>query len=156
MGQVSHEQAEMLLRMYELRREPRLRQAREWFIRDFHPHSVQDRASLTPEQDASLRMVTSYWETVAAIVRRGLIDEDLFYETTAEFWIVWDRLKPIADQVREFIKDPHTWENLEKLSVRYEIWRERRAPGSIGAMRERLHQAAQAPAARSAADPGRS
>lgn len=142
MGQVSHEQAEMLLRLYELRREPRLRQARDWYMRNFHPKSIQDRASLTAEEDASLRMVTSYWDTVAAIVRRGLVDEDLFYETTAEFWIVWDRLKPIANEVREFIKDPHIWENLEKLSVRFEMWRERRAPGSIAALRERLQQAA--------------
>jgi hypothetical protein len=155
MGQVSHEQAEMLLRLYELRREPRLRQARDWFMRNFHHQSIQERASLTPEEDASVRMVTSYWDTVAAIVRRGLVDEDIFYETTAEFWIVWDRLKPIANDVRELTKDPHVWENLEKLSVRYEIWRERRAPGSIAAFRERLQQAVQAPAAQSA-DPKRS
>jgi hypothetical protein len=141
MGQVSHEQADMLLKLYELRREPRLREARDWFFRNFHPQSLNDRASLTPEQDASVRMVTSYWEMVCGLVRRGLVDEDLFFENTAEFWIVWDRLKPLSSEVRHMMKDPHIWESLEKLAVRYEIWRERRAPGAIGAMRELMQRA---------------
>jgi Domain of unknown function (DUF4760) len=141
MGQVSHEQADMLLKLYELRREPRLREARDWFFRNFHHQSLSERASLTPEQDASVRMVTSYWEMVAGLVKRGLVDEDLFFENTAEFWIVWDRLKPISSEVRHMTKDPHIWENLEKLAVRYEIWRERRAPGAIAAMRELMQRA---------------
>jgi hypothetical protein len=141
MGQVSHEQADMLLKLYELRREPRLREARDWFFRNFHQQSLAERASLTPEQDASVRMVTSYWEMVAGLVKRGLVDEDLFFENTAEFWIVWDRLKPLSHEVRSATKDPHVWENLEKLAVRYEIWRERRAPGSIAAMRELMQRA---------------
>jgi len=141
MGQVSHEQADMLLKLYELRREPRLREARDWFFRNFHQQSLAERASLTPEQDASVRMVTSYWEMAAGLVKRGLVDEDLFFENTAEFWIVWDRLKPISHEVRSVTKDPHVWENLEKLAVRYEIWRERRAPGSIAAMRELMQRA---------------
>ena len=141
MGQVSHEQADMLLRLYELRREPRMREARDWFFRNFHQQSLAERASLTPEEDASVRMVTSYWEMVAGLVKRGLVDEDLFFENTAEFWIVWDRLKPISNEVRYVTKDPHVWENLEKLAVRYEIWRERRAPGAIAAMRELIQRA---------------
>jgi hypothetical protein len=141
MGQVSHEQADMLLKLYELRREPRMREARDWFFRNFHHQSLSERASLTPEEDASVRMVTSYWEMVAGLVKRGLVDEDLFFENTAEFWIVWDRLKPISSEVRHVTKDPHIWENIEKLAVRYEIWRERRAPGAIAAMRELMQRA---------------
>lgn len=141
MGQVSHEQADMLLKLYELRREARMREARNWFLRNFHPKSLADRASLTPEQDASVRMVSSYWEMAAGLVKRGLVDEDLFFENTAEFWIVWDRLKPISGEVRAVTKDPHVWDNLEKLSVRYEMWRERRAPGAIAAMRELMQRA---------------
>jgi hypothetical protein len=149
MGQVSHEQAEMLLRLYELRREARLREARDWFFRNFHPQSLADRASLTPQEDANVRMVVSYWDMVANLVKRGMVDEDLFFETTAEFWIVWDRIKPISSDVRAATKDPHVWENLEKLAVRYEIWRERRAPGSIAAMHEMLNRARAAQAGNS-------
>lgn len=140
MGEVSHEQANMLLRLYELRREARLRQARDWFMQNFHPRSLSDRASLTPEQDASVRMVTSYWDMVAGFVRRGLVEEEMFLETTAEFWIVWERLKPIAAEVRKIFNDPHVWEDLEELAKRYENWRERRAPGSLATMRERMQQ----------------
>jgi hypothetical protein len=140
MGQVSHEQADMLLKLFDLRREARLRQARDWFIRNFHPQSLADRGSLTPEQDATVRMVTSYWDMVAGFVRRGLVEEEMFFENTGEFWIVWERLQPIAGEVREMFKDPHIWENMEKVSQRYETWRERRAPGSLAAARERMQQ----------------
>ncbi len=140
MGQVSHEQAGMLLRLFELRREARMRQAREWFIRNFYPQSLSDRASLTQEEDANVRMVTSYWDMVAGFVKRALVEEEMFFENTAELWIVWDRLKPIVSDVRETVKDPHVWENMESVSDRYEKWRERRAPGSVDAARERMRQ----------------
>jgi hypothetical protein len=140
MGQVSNEQAGMLLKLYDLRREARLRQAREWFIRHFYPKTLAERASLSPEEDASVRMVTSYWDMVAGFATRGLVEEEMFFETTAEFWIVWERLKPIVNEVREAVKDPHIWEHLEKTAQRYEMWRERRAPGSLAAARERMEQ----------------
>ncbi|HVB99674.1 MAG TPA: hypothetical protein VNJ12_10150 [Candidatus Dormibacteraeota bacterium] len=150
MGQVSHEQVDLMLRLYELRREPRLRQAREWFMRSFHPQTLAERASFTPEEDTNVRMVTSYWEMAAGLVRRGMVEEDMFFESNAEFWIVWDRLKPISGEVRALFKDPYVWDNLEKLSVRYEHWRERRAPGSTAALRERMQKART-----TAAQPGR-
>lgn len=151
MGQVSHEQVDLMLRVYELRREPRLRQARDWFVRNFHPQTLAERTSLTAEEDASVRMVASYWNMVTGLVLRGMIDEELFFENNAEFWIVWDRLKPISNDVRTLFKNPHVWESLEKLSVRYEHWRERNAPGSIAAARERMQKARAA-----AAKPGQS
>ena len=141
MGQTSHEQVELMLRLYELRREPRLRQAREWFVRNFHPQTLADRASLSPEEDTNVRMVSGYWDMAAGLLRRGMVDEEMFFESNAEFWIVWDRLKPISSEVRAMFKDPHIWENIEKLAVRYEHWRERLAPGSITAMREQLKKA---------------
>lgn len=140
MGQVSHEQADMLLKLYDLRREARMRQAREWFIRNFYPQSLTDRASLTPEEDASVRMVTSYWDMVAGFVKRGLVEEEMFFETTGEFWFVWDRLQPIVKEVRETFQDPHAWESLEKVAARYEKWRERRSPGALAASRARMQQ----------------
>ncbi len=146
MGQVSHEQVDLMLRLYEIRREPRLRQAREWFMRNCHPRTLADRVSLAPEDDVNVRMVSSYWDMVAGLVRRGMVEEEMFFESNAEFWIVWNRLKPISGEVRAAFKDPHVWENLEKLAVRYEHWRERRAPGSIAAMREQMQKARPAPA----------
>lgn len=142
MGQVTHEQVDTLLKLYDLRREPKLRQARDWFVRNFQLESLEQRATLTPEQDANFRMVAGYWDMVANIVRRGMVDEDLFFETTGEFWVVWDRLKPLSAEYRKAAKDPHVWENLEKIAVRYEVWRERRAPGSIAATRALIQKSA--------------
>jgi hypothetical protein len=66
MGQVTREQANLLLHLYELRREPRLRQARTWFYSQFEASTPQELASKYPmgsEENASLRMVISYWDT---------------------------------------------------------------------------------------------
>jgi type I site-specific restriction endonuclease len=83
-----------------------------------------------------MRMVWSYWDMVANIVNRGLIDEEFFFENTGEQWMVWDRLKPLVPTWREMFKNPHVFENLEIHCSHMEQWRERRAPGSNQAMRE--------------------
>jgi hypothetical protein len=143
MSTVTHEQVNLLLRLYELRREPRLREARSWFLANFNPSSPEDVAKIAPpgsEANASMRMVTSYWEMVANIVSRGLIDEEFFFENSGEQWIVWDRLKPIAGTIRERMKNPHAYEKLEQHVARFEAWRERRAPGHNDHMRQMLRQ----------------
>ena len=86
MGQVTYEQANLLLRLYELRREPRLREARAWFIAHFDAKTPEELAKKYPSGDdanASFRMVITYWDMVAGLVNRGLIDEDLFFESAS-------------------------------------------------------------------------
>ena len=98
MGDVSHEQVNLMLRLYDIRREPRLREAREWFMNNFRPASPEDVMRQYPpasQENAYFRMVMSYWEMVAGIVNRGLIDEEMFFENSGEQWIVWERLKPV-------------------------------------------------------------
>jgi len=143
MGAVTHEQANLLLRLYELRREPRLREARAWYFANFHPTSVEDVMKKFPpesEENTSVRMVTSYWEMAVNMVNHGLIDEEFFFENTGEQWVVWDRLRPIVDAWRTAFKNPHVFENLEKHCKRLEEWRERRAPGSTAVMRQLMEQ----------------
>ncbi len=85
MGQVTHEQANLLLRLYELRRESRMRQARAWFSSQFEASTPQDVASKYPmgsEESASLRMVISYWDMAAGMANRGLIDDEMFFENS--------------------------------------------------------------------------
>ncbi len=83
-----------------------------------------------------MRMVAGYWEMVAGIVNRGLIDEDLFFETTGEQWGVWQQLKPAAGDFRKIFSNPKFLGNLEELCKRMEAWQEKRAPGSNEAMRK--------------------
>ena len=143
MGNATYEQVHLMLRLYELRRESRLREARAWFIEHFHPASPEDvqKHAQRSEEGTNIRMVVSYWEMVASIVNRGLIDDDLFFESNGEIWIVWDRLRPIIAAWRSLYKNPTVFSNLEAAGTRFETWRESRAPGSNAAMRRMLEQA---------------
>ncbi len=86
-------------------------------------------------------MVLSYWDMVAGIVNRGLINNELFFESNGEIWVVWDRIKMMVPIYRAAFKNPTMFSNLEETCKRLEAWREKRAPGSNSAMREILQQA---------------
>src|SRR5579872_2434066 len=99
MGQVTHEQVNLMLHLYEMRREPVMREARAWFIANFHPQTPEDVLKICPpgsKENSYLRQVASYWEMVANIVSRGLIDEEFFFENSGEQWVVWECIRPIA------------------------------------------------------------
>lgn len=149
MGDVTHEQVNLMLRLYDIRREPRLREAREWFMTHFNATTAEEMMKLCPpgsQENAFMRMVISYWEMVAGIVNRGLIEQDFFFENSGEQWGVWERLKPILPVWRTMFKNPHVFEQLEEHNKRLEAWREKRAPGSTEAMRQLMAQMAQATA----------
>lgn len=155
MGDVTHDQANLLLRLYELRREPRMREARDWYFANFNPTSLEDMNKQAPPGtagNASVRMVTSYWEMAASMVNRGLIDEDFFFENTGEQWAVWSRIKNVVPAMRERSKNPHHFGNLEKHAARMEAWREKRAPGSGEAMQRMMAQMQEAMKSKSAGD----
>lgn len=143
MGEVTHEQVNLLLRLYDTRREPRLREAREWYGTNFHPQTPEDVMRIcspgSPE-NAFMRMVLSYWEMVASIVNRGLIDEDFFFENTGEQWVVFEQVKPVLAAWRSMFSSPKFLANLEEQCKRLEAWREKRNPGSTEAMRKMLAQ----------------
>lgn len=134
-----HHDAELLLHLYELRRENRLREAREWFLREMKLESAQDFAARVPRgsrEHTSYRMVTSYWEMAASIVNRGLIQDELFFETNAELWLVWQKVKHLAPSMRENFKNPHVWKNLEAVAEKYEKWMNKRAPEALDELRK--------------------
>jgi hypothetical protein len=144
MTTVNHDQANLLLRLFELRRDPRLRQARTWFITHFHFKSLNEmNQALKPgsEEHTSLRMVTSYWEMAAGMVDRGLIEDEFFFESNGEMWIVWDRMREIVPELRAFYKNPSAFAHLEAACTRFEAWREKIAPGSTAVLRQLLEQA---------------
>ena len=152
--QPTHEQAKLHLQVYDLRREPRLRQARDWFQQNYFAETFEDAmriASPGSEQGTFVGMVTGYWEQACALLNYGLLHEDLFFETSGEFFGVWESLKTVAPQFREQMKNPTLLTNLEKAAERFEQWSERRAPGHIAVMRQFMQQArAKAAAAKSA------
>ena len=135
----THEQAQLHLQVYEMRREARLRQARDWFFKNYFPETFEDAMRLAPpgtENGASLMMVCSYWEQACALLNYGLLHEDLFFETSGEFFGVWERMKPtIADGRQRFVNQQFL-AHLEKAAKRFEEWIEARSPGHVAAMRE--------------------
>jgi len=147
MGQVTHEQAGLLLRLYELRRDPRMREAREWFISDFSAATMDELFKKYPpgsKDNASYRMVVSYWDMCAGMVNRGLIDDEFFFENNGEVWIVWDKVKELALSQRKTMGNPTILKHLLEMGERFEAWREKTAPGFNEEMRKRFRQFAEA------------
>jgi hypothetical protein len=153
MGEVTHEQVNLLLKLYDMRREPRLREARDWYGANFHPKTAEDAMRIAPpgsRENAFMRMVIGYWDMVASIVNRGLIDEDFFFENTGEQWVVFEQVKPILGAWRAMFSSSHFLSNLEEQCRRLEAWREKRNPGSNEAIRKVMAQMRQTAAAQKA------
>ena len=133
--------AELLLRLYDLRREAKLRRAREWFVREFEAADVAELQKRIPpgsEENDFFRMNVGYWDMAASIVNHGLIKEEFFFENTSEFWVVWDKIRRLAGPMRTTTKNPLMWKNLEALAEKYEKYMDRQAPGALTAFRQRL------------------
>lgn len=139
----THEQAQLQLKIYDLRREARLREARDWFFKNYRVKTLDDAMRIAApgtEQGALASMVMSYWEQACALLNYGLLHEDLFFETSGEFFGVWELVKPVVPQARERFSDRQFLANLEKAAQRYESWSERRSPGHLAAMRQYMQQ----------------
>jgi len=139
----THEQAQLHLQVYEQRREAKLRQARDWFFKNYHVTSLEDAQRIAPmgsEAGAQASMVMSYWEQACALLNYGLLHEGLFFETSGEFFTTWEQLKKVLPEFRKKFGDQHMLENMEKAAERYEAWAEKRSPGSISKMREYTKQ----------------
>jgi hypothetical protein len=139
----THEQAKLHLQVYDLRREARLRQARDWFFKNYVVNNFEDMMRIAApgtEGGAFAGMVIGYWEQAAALLNYGLLHEDLFFETSGEFFGVWELVKPVVPEARERFLDKQFLAHLEKVAQRYEAWKERRAPGHISAMRGFMQQ----------------
>jgi len=131
------------LQLYDLRREARLRQARDWFVKNYFVDNFEDSMRIAApgtEEGAFAMMVFSYWDQACAMLNYGLLHEDLFFETSGEFFGVWERVKPIIQQGRERFVNKQFLAHLEKAAQRFETWSETRSPGHIAAMRQWMNQ----------------
>jgi len=138
-----HEQGQLHLQVYDLRREARLRQARDWFFRNYFVERFDDAMRIAApgtEGGALAGMVISYWEQACALLNYGLVHEDLFFETSGEFFGVWERVKPILPEARERFVNKQFLAHMERAAKRYESWTESRSPGHIAAMRQFMKQ----------------
>jgi hypothetical protein len=109
------EEAGLILKLYELRREETMRKARDWYFREFHPESIGDfNAAMFSEHSGHLRMVITYWDMAAALVNNGAISLDLFTDVNGEHIGVFSRIEPLLGEIRAAYA-PQFAASLEKL-----------------------------------------
>ena len=110
----THRDAELILKLYELRREPVMREARSKLFTDFHPKSFEDvQAVMKPDHpvNTAYRMVTSYWEMAAGLVRHGALHADLFAENCVEGLFAFAKVMPFFESLRR--TSPFAFVNME-------------------------------------------
>jgi hypothetical protein len=125
MSQPTYDDANLLLRLYELRREPKMREARNWFFGNFRCKTLAEYGQLCPlgsEPNAYFRQVASYWDMAGSFVNAGVMNPDLFFANSREILFVWERVKPILGEVRGAFKDPHYLGDLEKAGKACAEW----------------------------------
>jgi len=113
------ESADLILKLYELRRETTMREARNWMI-SFVPESAADimGAMIGAETSAYYRMVTTYWDMAATLVNHGAIDEEMFNDAQGEHTLVFSKVEPFLTELRETMGNPKMLANLETLIMR--------------------------------------
>jgi hypothetical protein len=130
--------ADLILKLYDLRREATMREARNWMF-TFNPTSAQDVIEvLLGEHSGHYRMVISYWDMAAAMVNSGAIDEQLFNETNGEHLFVYSKIAPVIEEVRTLFGNPEFLRNLETLVKRIPD-----SEAKITTMRERMKKFAE-------------
>jgi hypothetical protein len=114
------ESADLIMRLYDLRREPTMREARNWYLTSFFPESTQEviKALVASDTSPYFRMVTSYWDMAAGFVNRGAIDEEMFYDSAGECLVVFAKVEPFIDEVRSIVGSLKMMSNLEGLIMR--------------------------------------
>lgn len=106
--------AELILKLYELRREAVMREARNWFF-SFNPESFDDiQRAATGEHSAYLRMVSTYWDMACSFVNHGAIDAEMFNDANAEQVFVFAKLQPFLEEIRANNGNPAAFRNLER------------------------------------------
>ena len=121
--------ADLILKLYDLRREPVLRKARYFMTSQFWPQNYAEFKAVATafgtEQNAWLRQVLSYWDMAAAMVLSGAIDEDLFFQCNAEPHFLYAKFKPFIEQTRKDLNNPDFLASVEELANKTPEARER-------------------------------
>jgi hypothetical protein len=141
--------AELILRLYDLRRETEMRKARHWWIAEFWPATADDYikvafAGAGTVENNWLRQFQSYWGIVASFVLEGVLNENLFLKPafSGEMFLMFGKVQPFLTELREKIGDPHVFADTEKVILRTKWGRQRMAfmAKRLEGMRERLQK----------------
>lgn len=134
MSSSPYESATLLVRLYELRREATMREARAWYTRSFNPTTIDDvMQAVSGPNSAHFRMVTSYWDMAASFVLNGAIDEKMFNDANGEHIIVFAKLQPFVAEYRKKMGNPAYLASMETLVMKMPNATER-----LASLRERF------------------
>jgi len=123
--------AQLIMKLYDLRREAEMRKARSWWVGDFWPQSADDflkvSSAMGTQENNWLRQVGGYWSMAASFVLQGALNEDLFLQpaVSGEMYFVFAKVHPFLKDLREKIGDPHMFGNIEKVITGSKFGRER-------------------------------
>ena len=123
--------AQLILQLYDLRREPELRKARKWWVAEFWPANVDEfvkvAMDLGTQENAWLRQASSYWSMAAALVLHGTLNAELFLlpANSGEMYFILAKVQPFLKELREKMGDPHLFANIEQVINNSKFGRER-------------------------------
>jgi len=123
--------AQLIMQLYDLRRESEMRKARNWWLTGFWPESADDvmkiSGAMGSRENNWLRQVGGYWSMAAAFVLQGALSEELFIQpaVSGEMFLIFAKVHPFPKELREKMGDPHMFENIEKVITGSKFGRER-------------------------------
>jgi hypothetical protein len=129
----TYDDAKLVLKLYDLRREEKLRAARKWFGSIPAINSREEFLKLCPagsEENAYFRMVTTYWEMAASFVVSGILNRELFYRSNnLELLLVWEKIKRLTPELRTVNSDPLRYRQMEEVASGFVEYLQQNAPG---------------------------
>ncbi len=117
--QATYDDVNLILKLYEIRREDKLRQARAWLGAKFKARTWAEKEALCPlgsDADAYFRMVVSYWEMVASFITSGVLNQELFLQSGNELLFVWEKVRDVVPEWRTVAGNPKILANVETVS----------------------------------------
>jgi hypothetical protein len=144
--------AQLILQLYDLRREPEMRKARNWWLVTFWPESAEDfmkiGAAMGTQENNWLRQAAGYWSMAATLALAGTVNLELFLDPSfsGEMFFIFAKVKPFLGELRTKMKNPRMFANIEKLINRTKQGREwlKYVEGQVAARREAMAKAAKA------------
>jgi len=111
-----YESAQLILKLFELRRDPIMRDARTWLIREFHPDTIADvQAALAGPHNPHFRMVMGYWDMACSFVVHGALDRQMFLDANSEVFAAFAKVHPLLAEIRAMAPQPGFAKNIEEV-----------------------------------------
>ena len=122
-----HHDADIVLRLYEMRREPVMRESRAVLLRTLLPTSVDDVLGVVKSDhplNAAWRQVTSYWEMAYGMVRHGVLHADFMLDSNGEGLVLYARVAPFVEEYRKQANSPRAFRNAEWVATQTDAGRQ--------------------------------